>query len=154
MKKLVLTSLTAAFSFAFLNAQTPYSIYTVGSPGHWISMSQDTAVDVTDMTLNVGTIGTGLTWNFSGLDADLMDTINFDMLTGSESTEFPTGNMVVESNLGRVVFEKDNTNGLFLLGTGMDVFGNFIGLNYNPPQQRLEASNTVGTSMNTVSVVD
>jgi hypothetical protein len=154
MKKFLLFSLTAAFSFTFLNAQTPYYTSTVGSPGYHMSISQDTSVDVTDMTLNVGTVGTGLIWNFQGLDADLLDTINFDFLNAQEMTEFPTGNEVVESNLGRIVFDKDNANGLFLIGTGMTVLGNYVGLNYTPPQKHLDDVNNVGTTFNTLSLVD
>jgi len=154
MKKVLFSLLTVAFSFSWANAQTPYYTSTSGSPGHWISISEDQNVDVTDMTLNVGTTGPDQIWNFQGLDVDASDTINFLFPTVDETNEFPGANVIVESNLGRIVFNKDDASGLFLMGTGMDVFGNYTGLNYNPPQKQLDDVNDLGTTFNTISYVD
>lgn len=154
MKKVLFSLFTVAVSFTWANAQSPYYTSTSGSPGHWMSISEDQSIDVTDMTLDVGITGADQIWNFQGLDVDASDTVNFLFPNSSETTEFPAGNVVVESNLGRIVFNKDDASGLFLMGTGMDVFGNYTGLNYNPPQKQLDDINDIGTTFNTVSYVD
>jgi hypothetical protein len=156
MKKFLFTLLTAALSFTFASAQQMnYYTNMVGTPGQTFDMAQDTAADQTDLTFSTSTSGAGLTWDFQGLDLDVVETIIYDVLNGQETPEFPAAaNLVIESGLGRVVFQKDDPTGLFLMGTGMDVFGNFVGLNYNPPQQQLADSNGLGTTFNTVSFVD
>src|SRR3982751_2023768 len=132
MKKFLFSLLTVAFSFSLVNAQQ-MSYYTnmVGTPSQSFVIAEDTAADATDLPFNVGTVGAGVIWNFQGLDADLSDTINFFAPNANESLAFPAGNDVIESNVaGRVVFNKDDANGLFLIGTGINVFGNFNALSY------------------------
>jgi hypothetical protein len=155
MKKILFSFLTVAISFTFASAQQMnYYTNMVGTPGQTFDMAQDTNAIFPDLLFMTTDTGAGQIWNFQGLDADNVETIIYDNLNGQESPEFPTGNLVIESSLGRIVFDKNDPSGLFLLGTGMNVFGNFVGLNYTPPQKQLDDVNGLHTTFNTVSNVD
>jgi len=153
MKKFLFSLLTVAGSISFVSAQN-YTVDMTGNVGASFIIAQDTAIDPTDMSFNTGATGTSNTWSFQGLDADRMDTVNYVSLNVNETAAFPTGNVVNESNIGRVVFNRNPATGLFLMGTALDFLGYPVTLAYNPPQQTLPAVCNVGASSSTSSVVD
>jgi hypothetical protein len=156
MKKTLFSLLTAAFTLTFLNAQQmSYYVDMVGVQGQSFILAQDTAIIPGEIDLNTGSVGAGKIWNFQGLDSDKMDTIHFDALTGPEATDFPTGNLVMQSTaLGRIIFDADPSTGLFLQGTSIDLMGNPLSLGYTPPQQNLPPVANLGSTSHTLSHVD
>lgn len=154
MKKFLFSLLTVAICFSNLSAQQ-LSYYTemVGTPGQTFVMAGDTNL-VFDIVYDPGNTGTGLIWNFQGLDLDELDTLNFQTPTGQEATDFPGINLTNSSNVGNLAFDRDIVNGLFLLGASLDMGGFPVSLNYNPPQKQLDYVNSVGTTFNTTSYVD
>jgi hypothetical protein len=155
MKKFLFSLFTAAFTFTYLGAQQmSYYPDMVGSPGQSFVIANDDTIYASDMDLNTGTTGAGSVWNFQGLDFDGLDTLHFLSLTPQEAADFPSGNLVIESNVGRIVFDKNPATGLFLQGTNADFQGIGLSLNYTPPQQTLPAVASLGSSAHTVSFVD
>jgi hypothetical protein len=154
MKKSLFSLLTAAFCLTNISAQQ-MSYYTdmVGSPGQSFIMANDTNL-VFDIDLNTGATGINQIWNFQGLDADQLDTLNFLTPTVQEGIDFPGVNLINESNVGRIAFDKNIATGLFLQGISLDFAGTPASLNYNPPQKTLDDVNSIGTTFNTVSYVD
>ncbi len=154
MKKFLFSLLTVAFTFSYLGAQQ-MSYYTdmVGSPGQSFVMANDTDL-VFDVIFNPGTAGTGQIWNFQGLDADGLDTLNFLTPNVQEGIDYPAANLINESNVGRIAFDKNVATGLFLQGITVDFQGTPASLNYSPPQKTLDDVNSIGTTFNTVSYVD
>jgi hypothetical protein len=155
MKKFLFSLFTAAFSLTYLSAQQmSYYPNMVGSPGQSFVIANDDTIYASDMDFNTGTVGAGSVWNFQGLDQDGLDTLHFLSLTAQEATDFPSGNLVIESNVGRIVFDKDAPTGLFLQGTNADFQGIGLSLNYTPPQQTLPAVASLGSTAHTISYVD
>ncbi len=153
MKKVLFSLFTAAFSFTALSAQS-YTVYMVGSPGYQYQMAIDETLDPTDLPLDLSVVGTGLVWNFQNLDMDSQDTLYFHAPTTQEQLDFPSANLVMESNIGRIVFEKDPTNGLYLHGTSINFGGFDLSLNYTPAQRTLLATNVLGTMDSSISKID
>lgn len=155
MKKFLFSLLTVAGTFTYISAQQmSYYPNMVGTPGQSFIIANDDTLLASDMNFNTGSVGAGIIWNFQGLDFDGLDTMNFVSLTPQEAIDFPSGTMVNESNIGRIVFEEDDATGLFLQGSNLDFQGVPLSLNYNPAQQTLPAVTSLGSSVNTVSYVD
>lgn len=155
MKKFLFSSLTVAFTITLANAQQMnYYPDMVGSPGQAFVLAEDTSPVITDLPLNIGTVGAGVVWNFQGLDFDKSDTINFMTPSGQQMIDFPSGNLVMENNAGQLVFDKDPANGLFLEGASFDFGGFPLALNYVPSQQWLPSVAGLGSSASTVSEVN
>jgi hypothetical protein len=155
MKKFLFSLLTAASGFTFVHAQQMnYYVNMVGSVGDNFIIAQDQTITPGDADFNPGTVGANVVWNFQGLDTDNLDTIHFLAPNGQETTDFPGCNLVNESNLGRIVFNKDVTNGLFLMGTNLSFQGVALSLNYTPTQLSIPAVCSLGTTGHTVSLVD
>lgn len=155
MKKSLFSLLTVTFTLTYIQAQQmSYYVDMVGSPGQSFVIAQDDTINPGDFDLNIGTVGAGVIWNFQGLDNNGLDTINFLNMNAQEMIDFPGGNLVIESNVGRIVFDKDVANGLFLHGTAQDFQGVPLSLNYTPPQQTLPAVASLGSTAHTISMVD
>lgn len=155
MKKSLFSLVTVAYTLTYIQAQQmSYYPNMVGTPGQSFVIANDDTIMTNDMDFNPGTTGAGAVWNFQGLDFDGLDTMNFVSLTAQELIDFPSGTMVNESNLGRIVFEEDDATGLFLQGTNLSFQGVPLSLNYTPAQQTLPAVASLGTITNTISVVD
>ena len=155
MKKILLSLLTVAISITFTNAQQmSYYVDMVGSPGQSFILAKDTSPLITDFVLDMSDTGSARVWSFEGLDSDVLDTLNFDVLTGTEPTDFPGGNLVMESNLGRIVFDKDVATKLYLLGTSVDFGGFPLSLNYVPGQRTIPDVCSLHTMDSTTAVVD
>lgn len=153
MKKFLFSVLTAAFTFTSLSAQT-YTVYMVGSPGYNFKMAQDDTITPGELPLDLSVTGAGQIWDFDQLDADNEDTLYFQTPNATELTEFPAGNLVMESNIGRIIFEKDPLSGLYLHGTALSMGGFDLSLNYSPAQRILLPNNTLGTIDSTVSTIN
>src|SRR5690348_15998850 len=124
MKKFLFSLLTVAFTFTYINAQQmSYYPDMVGSAGQSIVIANDDTILASDMNFNPGITGAGVIWNFQGLDTDGLDTMFFTALNVQEAIDFPAGNIVNESNLGRIVFDKNVSTGLFLQGTNLNFQG-------------------------------
>src|SRR5688572_11114935 len=153
MKKFLFALLTVACSFSLLRSQT-YTVYMVGNIGYHFDLAQDTMPDMTDLPLDMSEVGPDLVWNFQGLDPDVLDTINFVDLTGQEQTDFPAGNLVMESNFVRIVFDRDVLSGLYLHGSSLSFAGNDLSLNYVPAQRTIPATCNLGTQDSTTSYIE
>lgn len=155
MKKFLLSLLTVALFTGVSNAQQNmyYYVDMVGSPGQQFIYSIDTLVDISDMDLNFADTGAGVVWNFQNLDADDADTIVFDNLNAQEMTDFPTGNLVMSSSLGRIVFNKNVGTALELLGTSVDFGGFPVSLQYVPGQRLFPEMSGLHTMDSTTSYV-
>ena len=155
MKKILFSLLTAAFSLTFLySQQVNYYVNMVGSPGQSFVIAQDDTIQPSDMSFNTGPVGAGQIWNFQGLDANNLDTLFFQTPNGQEATDFPGCNLVMESNAGRIVFDKNVSTGLFLMGTALTFQGIPLALNYAPIQEYLPPVDTLGATAHTVSYVN
>jgi hypothetical protein len=153
MKKSLFSLLTAAFCLTFLGAQN-YTVYMVGNQGYQYKMSIDDTLSPGDLPLDLSQVGSGLTWNFQGLDADEKDTLYFLAPNAQEMIDFPSANIIMESNIGRIAFDRDVNNGLYLYGTNMSFGGVNVSLNYSPAQRTLLANNVLGSMDSTMSLID
>lgn len=155
MKKFLFSLLTAAFTFTSLSAQQQMSYYVdmVGNIGQSFIYADDTLIAPFEMDLNLSDTGAGVVWNFQGLDLDKMDTLHFVALTGPEAIDYPSANIVMESNLGRLVFDKDPINGLFFHGASFSMGGFGVNINYTPPQQSLPAVCSLHSTASTQSAI-
>lgn len=154
MKKFLFSVLTAAFTFTFLQAQQmSYYVDMVGNVGQNFIYAEDTLIAPGEMNLNLGDTGAGVVWNFQGIDLDIMDTLYFVALTGPEATDYPGANIVMESNLGRLIFDKDVANGLFFHGASFSMGGFGVNIDYNPPQQALPAVCSLHSTASTQSAI-
>ena len=63
MKKFLFSLLTVAICFSNLSAQN-YSVYMVGNQGYQYKMSIDDTIYASDLPLDLGQTGAGLTWSF------------------------------------------------------------------------------------------
>lgn len=155
MKKFLFSLLTVAISISFTSAQQmSYYIDMVGSPGQSLILAKDTSPFITDFVLDMSDTGAARVWSFEGLDSDELDTLNFMNLNAQESIDFPGANIVMESNIGRIVFNKDASTGLYLLGTSLVFAGFPLGLGYNPGQRTIPGVCSLHTVDSTSSVVD
>lgn len=155
MKKILLSLLTVAITITFINAQQmSYYVNMSGDQGQSFPIAQDTSLVVpSDLDIDLSDTGANVIWNFQGLDMDLQDTINFVDLTGPEPVDFPTGNVVVESNLGRVVFDRNIGSGLYLLGSDVTFAGTQMSVNYVPAQRTLPEASGLHTKDSTISYI-
>ena len=155
MKKILLSLLTVAITITFTNAQQmSYYVNMSGDQGQSFPIAQDTSLIVpADMDLDMSDTGAGVIWNFQGLDMDLQDTINFLDLVGNEPTDFPSGNVVLESNVGRIVFNRFVGSGLYLLGSDVTFAGTQMSVNYVPAQRTMPEGSGLHTMDSTTSYI-
>lgn len=137
MKKLLLI-LTTSLSFVFAQ-QLYYYTDMIGSAGDQMLFATDTNVTLppnptADINFMFGGVSQSETWDFVGLDSDVVDTLRFFAPTSVEIASFPGCNLVTENNSqGRIFWNKNNATGLQALGVQFPFPGfGTIDANYNP----------------------
>jgi hypothetical protein len=89
MKKILLFSFIGLWANA--NAQITITTADVATPTKVIMQATDTTP-----TISVGTPGTGLTWNFSSLGTDKVDTITFRPFSAAPNPSFSGANLAIQ----------------------------------------------------------
>lgn len=152
MKKLLLLFLS--FQIWQIGFSQVYTVDMTGDVGEIFYLNWDNLVDSSDIDLDLTNVGSSRVWNFQNLDTDAYDTMKFVAPNTQEQVDFPDANLVIESSVGRVVFERNLSTGFILLGTTYDFLGTPVGLNFTPGQITTPVTASLGTMDSTVSYIN
>ena len=130
MKKIYLLTFSL-FAISQLNAQTSYTLTQTNSEAVIGDNYLPRIIDTTN-ALPMNTIGTGVTWNITGLtDSLAVDTVKFiDPSADPNSSNYP-GVTIVQSAGTNVSYYKSSTNQYELLGLDLSFGGQTANINYN-----------------------
>ncbi|MBI1288983.1 MAG: T9SS type A sorting domain-containing protein [Flavobacteriales bacterium] len=118
MKKLIPFFVLGTIAAA--NAQT-VTIDQSDFPQAGDSFSFGTDLDVTDLTIDLGTTGSGQTFDFSMLNTDSLFTVGFyDPATVTSGSDFPTADMAVDQSQA-YGFVQVNAGSVDVIGLGGDL---------------------------------
>ncbi|MGD1847319.1 MAG: T9SS type A sorting domain-containing protein [Salibacteraceae bacterium] len=130
MKKALPTLLSIFMSIGLLQAQITVTLSDFGSAGATVVQGNDTTLPA---GISIGTTG-NTTWDFSNLQADELDTLEFiDPATTASAGLFPNATVAIEDASG-LAYLKTSSTGIELDGIDGDYFnlGAVVALNINP----------------------
>jgi hypothetical protein len=129
-----------------LNAQVTITSTDFGSIGDQFIMGIDDTP-----TIQPGPAGAGQTWNFTGLNTQILDTLFFlDPSTVPSASGLTNCNLVTESNDGYFFLNK-NSSSLKTVALGTDINGVPTLVVYQPEQTLLPFPSTLNDQVNSIS---
>lgn len=153
MKKIIILLGCTTFAVFISNAQITLNSYDVIGFGKVMHQATDTLTPLTIGAINPGPAGANQTWNFSTLQAGLVDTLtSTNPVWLPNGSNFPGSNLALMINSNAVYYLKNTGTGLFIVGADGDFTGGGpTSVLFNPNEELTSFPNTYNTAFQNTS---